>query len=147
MCALESQEARNAAVASPSTMQALASSSTISDIVRLAQPSHACASHEVTKVARYAAALKSYLIEACTRLLRSAQDQACLVWYSNDTTPMVTRQSLLNNIGHLVFRNRVRRSGEYVIQRMFVRTSAGESGVVLGGLASLHDARLHTACL
>ena len=52
---------------------------------------------------------------AAERVLRRAEGSAALVWYNNDTTPMVTQKVFRNVAGDLVFMKKARQPGEFVV--------------------------------
>jgi hypothetical protein len=103
----------------------------LSRMIDLAQPSRACNSDDVGHLMRCMRGMKDYQLHVMRSLLLQACGSACLVWYSNDTTPMTTRQTIRNSVGQLHFVQRVRSSGEFVIQRMFVESAAGRRCVII----------------
>ena len=78
--------------------------------------------------------MREHLKEHFLKLLGQAAGQSCLVWYSNDTSPLVTRQTMRNKVGDLRFIEHLRRSGEFVLQRMFLEDGQGNKAVVLADL-------------
>ena len=67
----------------------------------------------------------------CTRLLQSNIEDPVLVIYGSDCTPLVTKETFRRcHDGTTVIR-RGRRSAEYLIQRLFVKTSDGRNGVIV----------------
>lgn len=68
-------------------------------ILAMAEPSHVCGSQEMPRLARFAMATREFLRERAHRLIRRAQGMAVLYWYSNDTTPMVTRKTFKAVVG------------------------------------------------
>lgn len=120
----------------------------IREMIGYAQPSRACSSQQMSRVSRFAMATREFLHQDALRLLQRSVGGAILCWYSNDTTPMVTRTSMSTRIGNLLFRNRVRQSGEHVIQRLFFQTSQGETALVLSEPQRVSDktAATHFGC-
>jgi hypothetical protein len=100
-------------------------------MMELAQPSLAVDTRDVSHLMRCMLGMKEYQLREMRTLLLQACGSACLVWYSNDTTPMTTRQTIRNSVGQLQFVQRVRTSGEFVVQRMFVEDAAGRRCVII----------------
>ena len=88
-------------------------------------------------------AMQEYLIMAAERVLRRAKGSAALVWYSNDT---VTQTCFGNVVGNLVFVKKARRSGEFVVQRMFVHAASSECAAVLCEPEWVEDKAAATQC-
>ena len=103
----------------------------LSRLVELSQPSLACSSDDMSELVRCMQGTNNFLHHQAKALLQRASGRSCLVWYSNDTTPMMTRQCVRNSIGQLRFVQRVRSTGEFVIQRLFIEDSHGNRAVLL----------------
>lgn len=103
----------------------------LSRMLSMAAPSHVCGSKEMPLLARFAMATREFLRERAQRLLRRSSGSALLYWYSNDTTPMVTRRTFHTVVGAHSTWHRARQSCEYVIQRLFLQDSNGQSAAVL----------------
>ena len=64
-------------------------------------------------------------------LLEEANGQSALEWYSNDTSPLTTRDVQRTHIGEVCWLQKSRVTSEYVLQSMLIFTSLGKKHALI----------------
>jgi hypothetical protein len=110
-----------------------------SESLRLSQPSHRCVGADAFHASKLCEIGKAFLRSRVENFLRRHSHSPMSVSYQSDATPEITVERFATNVdGHRIVRNG-KRTGEYLLERLFACSATGEHCVMFRDPCMLSD--------
>lgn len=98
----------------------------VAGILSYARPSCVCSWRDLCRINKLCEISKWLLRHVALRLIRQHQTDPLLITYGSDCTPLVVRHRYSSTCKHLAVGRSGRSSGEWLVQRCFILTAAGD---------------------
>ena len=82
-------------------------------------------SHDVSWLHKFVRVHQQWQKHKAREMISASSGSTCLVWYSNDTSPMKTTHTISNALGQLSWCSKSKESAEFVLQSAFILTDGG----------------------
>ena len=109
------------------------------ELLRLASPGLCYTKTDITHAKKLAVMGKEFLEAAVLKFLRDHAQEVQAISYQSDATPQVVLETFTDTDGPRRRLNRSRRTGEFVLERLFAITASGARSVLLQWPARIAD--------
>ncbi|CAE8616190.1 unnamed protein product, partial [Polarella glacialis] len=108
-------------------------------IISFARPSYVCDSNDLHKINFLCEGIIRWSQTRGEQFVREHKDDAIMVWYGSDCTPLSTKERLKRALGNLQVIRHGRSSDEYLMQRVFLQSANGDTAAIIKDPMQLSD--------